>query len=87
MRAVHVSIGHDDDAVVAQLVQVVVVLADAGAQCGDQGQHFLAGQHLVEAGAFYVQDLALQRQDGLELTVAALLGGAACGVPLHQEEF
>ncbi|MNN11567.1 hypothetical protein D3C81_1245300 [compost metagenome] len=87
VRAVHVRVGHDDDAVVAQLFQVVVVLADAGAQRGDQRQHFLAGQHLVEAGALYVQDLALERQDGLELTVAALLGGAACGVALHQEEF
>jgi uncharacterized membrane protein len=38
VRAVHVGVGHDDDAVVAQLVdvEVVAVPADAGAQRGDQ---------------------------------------------------
>jgi hypothetical protein len=34
------------------------------------------------AGLLHVQDLAAQRQDGLELAVAALLGGAAGGVTL-----
>ncbi len=87
VRAVDVRIGHDDDAVVTQLLEVVVVLADAGAQRGDQRQHFLARQHLVEARALDVQDLAFQRQDRLELAVAALLGGAACGVALDQEQF
>jgi hypothetical protein len=36
VRAVHVGVGHDDDAVVAQLVDVEVFAADAGAQRGDQ---------------------------------------------------
>src|SRR6185312_12794561 len=36
VRAVHVRVGHDDDVVVAQLVGVVVLLADAGTQRGDQ---------------------------------------------------
>ncbi len=71
---------------VAQLLEVVVLLADAGAQRRDQRQHFLARQHLVEARAFHVQDLALERQDRLELAVTALLGGAACGVTLDKEQ-
>jgi hypothetical protein len=89
VRAVHVGVGHDDDAVVAQLgdVEVVVAggaagLADAGAQGGDQREDFIAGQQLFVAGFFHVQDLAAQRQDRLELAVAALLGGAAGGVAL-----
>jgi hypothetical protein len=36
MRAVHVGIGHDDDLVVAQLVQIELVAADPGAKRGDQ---------------------------------------------------
>ncbi len=90
--AVHVRVGHDDDAVVAQLVGVEIVaaalarfgrgLADAGAQGRDQGDDFVAGQQLFVAGLFHVQDLAAQRQDGLELAVATLLGGAAGGVTL-----
>ena len=36
MGAVDVGVGHDDDAVVAQFVDVEVVGADAGAEGGDQ---------------------------------------------------
>jgi hypothetical protein len=44
VRAVHVGVGHDDDAVVAQLVGLKScrpVLADAGAQRGDQRDDLL----------------------------------------------
>ncbi len=90
--AVHVRVGHDDDAVVTQLGHVEVVsaalarfhggLADAGAQGGDEGDDFVAGQQLLVACLLHVQDLAAQRQDGLELAIAPLLGGAAGGVAL-----
>ena len=84
--AVHVRVGHDDDAVVAQLVGVELFLADAAAERGDERAHFLRREHLVEARLLHVEDLALQRQDRLELAVAALLGGAACGVALDDED-
>src|SRR5690606_24446766 len=84
--AVDVRVGHDDDAVVAQLVDVEVG-PDAGAQGGDQRGDLFAGQQPVEARLFDVQHLAAQRQDGLELTVAALLGGAAGRVAFHDVEF
>jgi hypothetical protein len=42
VAAVDVGVGHDDDAVVAQLGDVVVGLADAGAQRGDQRGDLLA---------------------------------------------
>jgi hypothetical protein len=41
-------------------------------------------QHLVVSGFFYVEDLALQRQNGLETTIASLLGGTAGGLTLDQ---
>jgi hypothetical protein len=99
--AVHVRVGHDDDAVVTQLVHVEVVrpalalgvvfvgvgFADAGAQGGDEGDDFVAGQQLFVAGFFHVQNLAAQGQDGLEFAVAALLGRAPGGVTLHQVDF
>ncbi|MDQ0588446.1 hypothetical protein QFZ47_002555 [Variovorax paradoxus] len=94
MGAVDVGVGHDDDAVVAQLGDVEVVgaaaraggarAADAGAQRRDHREDFVAGEQLLVARLFHVQDLAAQRQDGLELPVAALLGGTAGGVALHQ---
>ena len=87
MRAVDVGVGHDDDAVVAQLGDVEIVLADAGAEGGDQGADLLGGEHLVEARLLDVENLALQRQDRLELAVAPLLGRAAGRVALDQVQF
>src|SRR5260370_1395046 len=81
-----VRVGHDDDLVVAQLVEVEVVAPDAGPERGDEGADLLAGQHLVEARALDVEDLAAQRQHGLELAIAALLGGAAGRVALDDED-
>ena len=77
MGAVDVGVRHDDDLVVAQLVDVELLAADAGAERGDQRADLLAAQHLVEARALDVEDLAAQRQHRLEFAVAALLGGAA----------
>src|SRR3546814_10342996 len=45
VRTVDVGVGHDDDAVVAQLVRVVLVLADAGAQRGDQRSEEHTSEH------------------------------------------
>ncbi len=87
MRAVDVGVGHDDDLVVAQLVGVELVAADAGAERGDQRADLLAREHLVEARALDVEDLAAQRQHRLEFAVAALLGGAAGRVALDDEQF
>ena len=49
--------------------------------------HFLGGEHLTGLHLPGVQDLAAQGHDGLEFTVPRLLGAAARGVTLHQEEF
>ncbi|MNJ11609.1 hypothetical protein D3C77_57880 [compost metagenome] len=87
VRTIDVRIRHDDDVVVTQLVRVVLVATYAAAQCRDQGAHLLRGDHLVETGLLHVQDLALERQYGLVLAVATLLGGAASRVPFHYVEF
>ncbi len=87
MSAVDVGVRHDDDLVIAQLVGVELVLADAGAECCDQCADFLTRQHLVEASALDVEDLAAQRQDRLVFARAALLGRTACQVALDEEDF
>ena len=84
VRAVHVGVGHQDDLAVAQLGGIEIVLADAGAQRRDHGANFFVAEHLVVARLLHVQDLALERQDGLEAPVAALLGGAAGAFALDQ---
>ena len=84
MRTVDVGVGHDDDAVITQLVDVVFVLAEARPQRGDQGDDLLRADQLLESGALDVEDLAAQREDRLELSVAPLLGRSARGIALDQ---
>ena len=84
--AVDVSVGHDYDLVVAQLLGVEFLLADPRTQRRDQRPDLLTAEHLVEARALDVEDLAAQRQDRLKLPVPALLGGPAGRVTLDEEQ-
>ena len=73
--AVHVGVRHQDHLVVAQLLDVEVVV-DAGAQRGDQRLYLVVLEDLVDPGLLDVEDLAADRKDRLSLRVAALLGRA-----------
>ena len=88
MGAVDVGVGHDDDPVVAQLreVEAVVDAFDAGPQGDDQRPDVLARNDLVEARLLDVEDLAAQRQDGLEAPIATLLRRATGRVALDDEQ-
>ena len=86
MRAVNIRVRHDDDAKVADLVGIEFLAADTAAERGNQRADFDRGQHLVEAGLFHVQNLALERQNGLKAPVAALFGRATGGIALDQEQ-
>ena len=77
MRPVHVGVGHDHDTVVPQLREVEVLPPDAASQGRDHGLDLVAAQHLVEPRLLDVEDLALDREDGLEAAIPPLLGGAA----------
>ena len=85
MVAVDVGVGHQHDLVVAQLVEVEL-LVDAGAERGDDRLHLGVGEHLVDAGLLDVEDLAADRQDRLDPRVAALAGRAAGRVALDDED-
>ena len=87
VRAVHVGVGHDDDLAVTALGRIELVVADAAADGGDHLGDLLVGEHLVHAGFFDVEDLTLQRQDGLGERVSPLLGDAAGRVALHEIQF
>ena len=41
----------------------------------------------MQTGALHVEDFTAQGQDGLRLAVAGLLGRAACGIALYDEDF
>ena len=58
----------------------------AGADGGDESLDRVGREGAVVAHALHVQDLAAQRQDGLDVAATAVLGRAACGVALDDEE-
>ncbi|OPZ68869.1 MAG: hypothetical protein BWY82_02420 [Verrucomicrobia bacterium ADurb.Bin474] len=81
VRAIHVSIGHDDDLVVAGLGNVecsFTRFADAGSGCCDEGADLRVAEHLVQAGLLNVQDFPPQWKDGLMLPVTSLFCGSSC---------
>ena len=86
MRTVDVGVGHDDNGVVAQLAHVFFV-RHAHPERHDQRAQLLRGEHLFDPYALDVENLATQRQDGLDAAVAALLGRAAGRIALHDEQF
>src|SRR5437763_1802121 len=77
---------HDDDAVVAQLLDIEVVTPDPASQRRDQRADLGRRQHLVEARSFNIQDLAFERQDRLRAPLPPLFGGTAGGVALDDED-
>ena len=85
MAAVDIGIGHDDDLVVAELIDVKL-LAQSGAERRDDGRELVVAVDLVGARLFDVEHLAPERQNGLEARVAPLRGRAACAVALDDVE-
>ena len=83
VRSVDVGIAHDDDLVVAAFGDVLL-FADADADGLDHALDFFVGQHLVFAGFVGVDDLAAQRQNGLEIPQPAAFGAAAGRIALDQ---
>jgi len=85
MRTIDVGIGHDHDLVIACRLQIEL-LADSRTDCGDHGADFFVGENPVDARALHVEDLPLEREDGLERSVSALLGATAGRVALDEVE-
>ena len=83
MRAIHIGVGHDDDAVIPKLFGIKIG-ADARTQRRNQRADFFVGQHAIEAGLFYVENLAPQRENRLRTAVTTLLGRATCTGALDQ---
>ncbi len=96
VAAVHVGVRHEDDLVIprardverflVRLVAVFLLSTNAGAERQNQRADFVAGQHFVEASFLDVENLALERENRLELAIAPLLGGAAGRISLDDEQ-
>ena len=71
---------------VAQL-GLVKILPQAGAQGGDHRLELVVAVDLVRPGLLHIEHLTPERQNGLETGIPPLLGGAPCGVALHDINF
>ncbi|MPN27617.1 hypothetical protein SDC9_175051 [bioreactor metagenome] len=89
MRTIDVSIGHDDDLFVSQLLDVsrftVFFGSDSNAQCGVYITYFFAFECLVVHGFLHIQNLTTKWKNGLEHTVTSLLGSSTRRVTLDKE--
>jgi len=91
MAAIDVGVGHDDDLMVAQLVEVEFLGVLFGANGHPQGGidvfDLLVFEDFVLHGLFDVEDFPAEGKDGLRAAVTALFGGAPSGIALHNEDF
>lgn len=86
MGAVHIGIGHDDNAVIAEFGDVEIIIQSASDR-GDHRLDLLVFQHLVLAGLLDVEEFSADGQDRLEQTVPSLFCGTACRISLDDVEF
>ena len=95
VRTVDVGICHDDDATVAELLDIEAAFAillggsdaDASADSRDESLDFGVLKDFIEAGLLDIDDFALDWQNRLESPVSALLGGAAGRVTFDHIQF
>jgi hypothetical protein len=84
--AVDVGVGHDDHALVAQIIELEL-RAHLHAECEREIGQLLVAAHLLGAGAGDVQDFAAQRQDRLVSRERACLAEPPRGIAFDQEDF
>src|SRR5690625_3169432 len=90
VRTVVVGVSHDDDAVVAHILDVELPFAgivQAGAYRSNHRPDLGILEDAANVGLLDVEDLPAQRQDRLEAALPALLCGAARRVTLHDVDF
>src|SRR6185437_12377055 len=85
VRSVHICVGHDDDPVVAQLLEIELI-ADVRADRGDDRLDLRIREDFVDPVLLGVDHLAAQGQDRLKGAVPGVDGGAAGRVALDEVE-
>src|SRR6266852_5162313 len=85
MGSINVRVSHDDDFVITQLRRIEIILSNTCAERGNHRHDFRVREHLVVTGLLDVEDLSLDRQNGLRAPVPALLCGTSSRIALHDE--
>ena len=86
MATVDIGIGHNNNLVVAQAINIKRI-TNPHANRLDQRYDLFIGEHFIEPRPLGVEHLTTQRQNGLGIAIAAFLGGTSRRVTLHNVEF
>ena len=85
MGSVHIGIGHDDDFVVAQFIQIEL-LPYSGTDSHNQTFEFIRFDDLVYPGSFSIEDFAEERENRLEFAVTAVFGRPSRRISLNYKQ-
>ena len=89
VRTIDIGIGHDDNLVITQFVDIgsfaVIFGSDSHAKSCIDIANFITFQSFVVHCFFYVQNLTAQRKNSLEHTVTSLFGSTTCRITLDKE--
>jgi len=86
MRAVNISIGHDDHFMITKFGEIEF-LSNCSTDRNHKRPNLGVREHLIEPRSFNVQNLPTQRQNRLRMAVPSLLCRAAGGIALDNEKF
>ena len=89
MSTVHIRIGHDHDLVIAKLRDIKIISVSfrkTATKSIDHSLDLCVGQHLVNGGLLYIEDLTPDRKDCLIVTVSGCLGRTAGGISLYDKD-
>src|SRR5215831_4740433 len=74
MRPIHIGVSHDDDAVIADLLNIKIVTTNDSPKSSDEYLDLLTTEHLFQACLLDIENLPPQREDRLKIPVTPLLG-------------
>ena len=90
MGTVHIGICHDHNFIITEFCDVEIVSVSFGKSTAKGIDHCLdlgVGKHFIDGGLLYVQNFPSDRENGLIITVAGRLCGAAGGISLYNKDF
>src|SRR4030042_4645151 len=82
---IHIRVGHEDDLAIAEVFEAEL-MGNTRPQCLYQGFDLDTVKSPIHAGLLYIEDLATQRQHGLEATISPLFGCATCRITLDDKQ-
>ena len=86
MLSINIGIGHQDNFVVAQPVEIKFLL-HTGAKCRDQRLDFSVLENFVNASFLHIKDFSANRKDRLGPRVSSLTCRATGAITFNNEDF